>query len=79
MTRATFRHRTFRIMPDHEPDAEPWTFQRHCGVCNASSEPTEALDQAEDWNEAHLKANPGHLSYRETITRPYRAEPGAWL
>jgi hypothetical protein len=27
----------------------------------------------------HLKANPAHLDYQEYITRPYRAEAGAWL
>lgn len=79
MSRAIYRHRSSRITPDVEPDAEQWTFQRQCAVCDASSEPAEDLEQAEDWNETHLKANPDHLTYRETITRPNRAEPGAWL
>ncbi|MGW0584207.1 DUF7848 domain-containing protein [Streptomyces sp. NPDC002920] len=26
----------------------------------------------------HLKASPEHLSYQETVTRPYRFEPKAW-
>lgn len=79
MSRATYRHRAFRISPDHEPDAEPWTFTMQCAVCDASSPTGEDVGPAQDWATQHLKTKPEHLSYRETITRPYRAEPGAWL
>lgn len=35
--------------------------------------------QGPAWAVRHLKANAGHLDFRERVTRPYTFEPGAWL
>jgi len=78
MTRAAYRFRAFTIGPNLEPDAEAWTFAMQCTTCHESSEPSQEIQDAQDWAEAHLKANPDHRHYREHVTRPYRAVPGAW-
>lgn len=64
-----------KISPDLEPDAEPWTFAMQCAVCEEQSEAAEAFDPGQDWTLKHIAANPEHYSYREIITRPYRAIP----
>jgi hypothetical protein len=79
LTRRTFRHREFTIAQDTEPDAEPWTFSFECQVCEKTGPKKESSDDAFDWALDHLKQFPEHLSYREHITRPYRAIPGRWL
>ncbi|WP_323375756.1 DUF7848 domain-containing protein [Streptomyces alkaliterrae] len=77
--RAVYRFREYRVEPDTEPDAEPVTFTMSCAVCEASG-PTESdTSSAARWIPAHLKQEPEHLTYREHITRPYRAVPGPWL
>lgn len=42
-----------------------------CGI-------TGRTDAGTGWALEHLKKNPGHVRYREHITRPYKIEPGAW-
>lgn len=78
MTRALYRFREHWIAPDCKPDAEPWTFAMECAVCEQSSSTSEETDRAQEWAAGHLKANPEHFTYRERVTRPYRAEPGPW-
>lgn len=78
MKRAVYRFRDFRIGPDHEQDAEPWTFAMQCVDCHSSSVAGEQVEDAQDWAKRHLRANPEHRKYREHVTRPYRAEPGMW-
>lgn len=78
MTRATYRFRDYTIGPDTEPDAEPVRHRMECAVCDAVGPPAETADAASPWMVAHLKAFPEHLTYRELISRPYRAVPGAW-
>ncbi|MFJ6748260.1 hypothetical protein ACIQNI_08725 [Streptomyces sp. NPDC091266] len=79
MNRSTYRFREHRITPNCEPDAEPWTFALACAGCGESSPAGEEVDASQTWAAAHLKANPGHVDYREHVIRPYRAVPGAWL
>lgn len=78
-SRARYRHREFHIEPDREPDAEPLTFTMHCAVCGASSPIAFSAKRSVDWIARHLKSRPQHLTYREAISRPYRAVPGSWL
>lgn len=74
MTRAVYRFREYRISPDLRPEADPITSAMECKTCNESGPAGEGTT----WSATHLKAHPDHLEYREHITRPYWAEPGAW-
>lgn len=79
MTRATYRFREHTLRPDTErPDADPILFAMECKGCGDNSDGSESAEDGTEWAADHLKANPGHLTYREHITRPYRFEPGAW-
>lgn len=78
MTRATFRFRNYHFRPDTEPDAEPHTFTMRCAVCDATGPTSERPEDGGAWAAEHLKAQPEHFTYRETITRPHRFQPGAW-
>lgn len=66
-------------MPDQEPDAEPITYAMACCVCAATGPPSLDPSASAEWIPVHLKRQPEHLTYRESVTRPYRAVPGAWL
>ncbi len=77
-SRATYRFREFRIAPDGEPDAEDVTFAAQCAVCGECGRPGTDPSGARQWIVRHLSAHPEHYSYRELISRPYRAVPGAW-
>jgi hypothetical protein len=79
MTRATYRFREHTLTPDRTEDAEPSLYAMECKGCGQSSDGSESQADGSDWATGHLKANPGHLTYREVITRPYRFEPGEWL
>ncbi|WP_431042512.1 hypothetical protein ACQUSR_11700 [Streptomyces sp. P1-3] len=78
-TRGRFRFREHVIGPDRRPEAEPHTYRMQCATCEESGPITGDCEDGTEWAVRHLKANPHHLAYREHITRPYRAEPGAWL
>lgn len=78
MSRATYRFRNFHLRPDEEPDAEPLTFAMQCAVCGRAGAPGPSSEHALSWVWAHLREAPDHLTYRERITRPYRATPGEW-
>ncbi|WP_228044357.1 DUF7848 domain-containing protein [Streptomyces ferrugineus] len=47
--------------------------------CGQSSDGNVDQGDGAEWAAARLEANPGHLTYREVITRSYRFEPGEWL
>lgn len=79
MSRMAYRFREHRIEPNCESNAEPWTFAMQCAKCGESSPAGDKVDESQQWAVAHLKANPDHVDYREHVTRPYRAVPGAWL
>jgi hypothetical protein len=79
LTGRAFRHCEYIVEPETEPDAEPWTFVFECRVCGVAGPKKGSSDDALGWTLEHLKRNAGHLSYREHITRPYRAVPGRWL
>ncbi|MFD9862246.1 hypothetical protein ACFWZB_23760 [Streptomyces alboflavus] len=59
--------------PDFEPDSEPITYSMHCVVCGAASPETKDFNEAQRWAFRHAGRNPMHLTYREIITRPWRA------
>lgn len=77
--RQRYRYREFSIEPDREPDAEPITYTMCCCVCDASGPPTLDPQVSASWISNHLTRAPDHLTYRECVSRPYRAVPGAWL
>lgn len=82
MTRAKLRFRQFTIMPDIErEDSEPTTFHMQCKAdgCTATREMSRLATDGTAWAHDHLKADPGHLQYREVITRPYIMDTGEWL
>ncbi|MEU1493670.1 hypothetical protein ABZ456_25890 [Streptomyces sp. NPDC005776] len=71
--RAVVSHQEWTLQPDRESDAEPTSYAMQCVVCGATS-PTETDYMApQDWVFAHGGRNPSHHTYRETITRPWRA------
>lgn len=78
MTRAVYRFREYTIGPDRHPGAEPHTFTMQCAACGQQGATSQDGEEGMEWATQHHKANPGHLAYRETITRPYRFEPGMW-
>ncbi|WP_369189337.1 hypothetical protein [Streptomyces sp. R08] len=76
MVRATYRFREHTLTP--APDDEPTSSALACKGCGEASEPSTDATDGTAWAADHLKANPGHLTYREIITRSYRFKPGAW-
>lgn len=79
MMRAAYRFREHVLGPDRRPEAAPITFTMQRATCDGSGPAATDGEDGTAWAVAHLKANPGHVDYREHISRPYRAEPGAWL
>lgn len=78
MPKSRYRFRQFALTRDEEPDAEPHAYAMQCAVCSESGPWSEDATRAHDWPPAHLRSHPQHLAYREYVTRPYRAVPGAW-
>ncbi len=78
MSRGSCRFRDHTLRPDESADAEPWTFAMQCRTCGVTGPTYQDPEHGTGWAARHLKVNPGHNSYREHITRPYRFEPGAW-
>lgn len=73
MTRGIIRTEWWTVGPDREPDAEAITYAMECAVCAARSEPRVDAGEGQRWVLAHAGRNPSHHTYREHITRPYRA------
>ncbi|MCD9143865.1 DUF7848 domain-containing protein [Streptomyces albireticuli] len=71
--RTVFLFGTWTLQPDQEPDAEPITYAMQCAVCEESSAVVEDLTHAQGWTFRHAGRNPSHHTYREVITRPWRA------
>lgn len=78
MTRAVYRFRDYTVEPDLSPEAEPVEFAMRCAECGATGPAAGTTDAACAWIIVHLRSAPRHLRYRELISRPYRAVPGAW-
>ena len=74
-----YRFREYNLGPDRRPEAEAHTFTMQCTVCDENGPTSENGEDGTAWAAQHLKANPGHRTYREHITRPYVAQPGPWL
>jgi hypothetical protein len=64
---------TWTLQPDSEPDAEPVTYAMQCAVCGRTSPAGEDFAQAQSWTFRHAGRHPSHHTYREVITRPWRA------
>lgn len=77
--RGIFRYREWNIHPDEEPGAELLTFSMECAVCAQYGPGEDTSEDALTWAAKHLTAHPEHLTYRERVTRPYKATPGGWL
>ena len=77
-TRGRYRFRAYTIRPDQRPEAEPITATMECLRCGIVGPTSQDFADGTAWATHHLKANPGHVAYREHLTRPYRFEPGAW-
>jgi hypothetical protein len=71
--RSLLRHMRWVLEPDREPDAEPVTFVMQCAVCLRKSPSSEEFDSASDWTFHHAARHPSHHTYREIVTRPWRA------
>lgn len=71
--RAVMRFVRWTLAPDREPDAEPITHAMQCAVCHAESEASVDAAEARAWTLRHAGGNPEHHTYREVITRPWRA------
>ncbi|WP_255952219.1 DUF7848 domain-containing protein [Streptomyces odontomachi] len=77
--RGVFRSQEHAVGPDYRPEAFLVTYTMYCGTCGAMGPTVEDGEDGMAWAVEHFKDNPTHLDYRELITRPYRAVPGAWL
>ncbi|MDK1472483.1 hypothetical protein QNO07_03420 [Streptomyces sp. 549] len=71
--RAVLRFARWHLAPDREPDAEPVTFAMECAVCGARSEARVDFGDVQQWTFRHAGRNSSHHTYREVITRPWRA------
>ncbi len=71
--RAALRYEEWSLEPDLEPDAEVTTYAMQCVVDEESSLGSEDYVEPQEWVLEHLDKNPSHLTYREIITRPWRA------
>ncbi|WP_326596742.1 DUF7848 domain-containing protein [Streptomyces sp. NBC_01803] len=78
MTRATYRFREYTIGPDTGADAEAVTHTMQCRVCEETGPTATDAGDGTAWAARHVKGNPGHLAYREHVTRPYRFTAGEW-
>lgn len=76
MSRGSYRFRQHTLSQDPQ---EPIVHTMACKQCGASGSDSEEPRDGTEWATAHLKGNPDHLTYRETITRSYRAVPGEWI
>ncbi|WP_327744044.1 hypothetical protein OHO28_21790 [Streptomyces europaeiscabiei] len=72
-SRAIMCHKEWTLQPDREPDAEPTTYAMQCAVCGKTSPPGTDFAEPQNWVFAHGGRNPSHHTYREIITRPWRA------
>lgn len=79
MSHTVYRLREYTVVRDQEPDAQPHTYALQCAVCAEGGPPCTDAHKAHAWVLIHLRARPRHLTYRELVTRPYRAIPGKWL
>jgi hypothetical protein len=71
--RSVISHETWTLTPDCEPDAEPITYAMECAVCGESSDGSEDFGDGQSWVLEHCGRNPSHHTFREIITRPWRA------
>ncbi|WP_447038274.1 DUF7848 domain-containing protein [Streptomyces sp. DSM 118878] len=71
--RTTLRFETWLLQPDREPDAEPTTYAMQCAVDGETSPASEDFAESQDWVLKHCGKNPSHHTFREIITRPWRA------
>jgi hypothetical protein len=69
---SVFRHVTWTLEPDREPDAEPTTYAMECAVCGESSEANEDFAEPQSWVLTHCGRNPSHHTFHEIIVRPWR-------
>ena len=73
MTRSVLRFVRWTVTPDREPDAEPVTYAMRCAVCGQRSGVSVEFGPVQDWVMQHAARFRDHHSYREVITRPWRA------
>ncbi|MDT0428499.1 MULTISPECIES: DUF7848 domain-containing protein [Streptomyces] len=71
--RAVVRHQQWTLQPDREPDAEPTSYAMQCAVCGEISPTDTEFTASQNWVFAHGGRNPTHHTYREVITRPWKA------
>jgi hypothetical protein len=72
-TRSLLRFMRWVLEPDREPDAEPVAFLMQCAVCQLKSPSSVEFDTISQWTFQHAARHPSHHTYREIITRPWRA------
>ncbi|WP_436748442.1 DUF7848 domain-containing protein [Streptomyces sp. URMC 129] len=70
------RFAQWSVEPDRDPRAERATYVMQCGRCRRTSPICLEWDDAARWAAQHAARNPSHQTYRETITRPWRATLG---
>ncbi|MGW3419802.1 DUF7848 domain-containing protein [Streptomyces phaeochromogenes] len=71
--RSVLRYETWTLQPDREPDAEPVLYAMQCAVDGKTSPASKDFAEPQDWVLRHCGQNPSHHTYREIITRPWRA------
>ncbi|WP_306317599.1 MULTISPECIES: hypothetical protein [unclassified Streptomyces] len=83
MPKSVITMATWLLSPDREPDAEPLTRKMVCVVCLEDGTPecesppyedgVDGVLAAQEWVFRHVGHHPVHHTYREIITRPWRA------
>lgn len=76
--RAVICYQRWTLTPDREPDAEPVAYAMQCAVCGDVSGTDVDFTVPQDRTFRHAGRHPSHHTYREVITRPWRAwrDPG---
>lgn len=72
MTRTVLRYVRWHVVPDNEPDAEPWIYAMECAVCGQRPPAGTDFAEPQSWTLQHSGHNPDHHSYREILIRPWR-------
>lgn len=61
------------LIPDRERESAPVTHAMECATCPERSDASGEWEPPQ-WALGHARSNPTHRSFREVMTRPWRAQ-----
>ncbi|WP_435865072.1 hypothetical protein [Streptomyces spectabilis] len=71
--RSVLRDERWALEPDRELDAEPTTYAMQCVMDGETSPVSQDFADPQRWVLNHCGKHPSHHTYREVISRPWRA------